>query len=206
MRHGVVLVLFLAAASCFAQTNKTGAAKTSGTCSPAVTGNNNQFKITCDGISPEQGEQLLSIMNRILSQELDPKLVMDKLDEIENEIKKGNTGVWAGYDYNGAKRSESPGRSQVIAGPETSVFQQLGRLYAAKDWNGLLSLSDNQISATPDWPTPYLFSGIANAQLNRTAEAIERLQKFVSGADDRIDYRHAVAYAKQLIAHLQGRP
>lgn len=206
MRHGVVVALFLAAASCFAQTNKTGDAKTSGTCSPAVTGNNNQFKITCDGISPEQGKQLLSIMNRILSQALDPKLVMDKLDEIENEVKKGNSHVWSGYDFNGARRSESPGRASVVAGPEINIFQQLNQLYTSKDWAGLLSLSENQIKATPEWATPYFFSAIANAQLGHRDVAVERLQQFLSGADDRIDYQHAAAYAKQLLAQLQGTP
>ena len=206
MRYAIVTTLLLITAPCFSQTTKTVEAKTSGACSPAVTGNSNHFTINCSGISRTQGQQLLSILNRILSQQLDPKAVMDKLDEIENEVKKGNTGVWSGYDFNGAKRTQSPGRSMVVAGLETTVFQQMYRLKVSKNWSELLQLSEQEIKSTPDWATPYFFSGIANAELDDRDAAVERLQKFLSGADDRIDYQNAATYAKQLLARLQGTP
>jgi len=38
--------------------------------------------MNCPGMSKQQGEQLLMIVNRIASDRLDPKLVMDKLDQI----------------------------------------------------------------------------------------------------------------------------
>ncbi|HEV2304170.1 MAG TPA: hypothetical protein VGR93_01495 [Candidatus Acidoferrales bacterium] len=131
---------------------------------------------------------------------------MDKLDEIENEVKKSNTGVWSGYDFNGARRSESPGRSEVVAGPEINIFQQLGKLNDSGDWNGLLGLAEKQIKQTPDWPTPYLFAGIASARLGQREVAIERLQTFLSGADDRMDYQNATNYAKQLLEQLRAAP
>jgi hypothetical protein len=71
------------------QTVGTGSAETKGQCSPANTGNNNVFNITC-GIGKEKGEQMLKILNRILSSQLDPNEVMGRLDEIlrgVNEIK-----------------------------------------------------------------------------------------------------------------------
>lgn len=206
MKYAIVALLLLVAAPCFAQTTKAGEAKTSGACSPAVTGNNNQFTINCSGISQAQGQQLLSILNRILSQQLDPKAVMDKLDEIEKEVKKGNTGVWSGYDFNGAQRTQSPGRSMVVAGPETTVFQQMYQLNLSKNWSDLLQLSEQEIKSTPGWATPYFFSGIANTELGNRDAAVERLQKFLSGADDRIDYQNAVTYAKQQLSQLQGTP
>ena len=70
-----------------------GSADTSGPCSPAVTGNNNEFKITCQGIGDAQGKELLQILNRISKQQLDPKLVMQKLDEIEKGVSDIKTGM-----------------------------------------------------------------------------------------------------------------
>jgi len=75
-----ILALFLCAVPLDAQMS--GAADTSGKCSPAVTGNNNQFTINCPGMSKEQGQNMLDILNTILAKELDPKKVMTKLDEI----------------------------------------------------------------------------------------------------------------------------
>jgi len=68
-----------------AQTS-TGTAETTGPCSPATTGNNNQLTINCQGIGKEQGDQLLRILNRIAKDQIDPKLVLEKLDEIQKGI------------------------------------------------------------------------------------------------------------------------
>lgn len=63
MRYTLALVLFLAV-PCHCQTI-TGKAQTRGPCSPAVTGSNNQFKITCQGITKEQSEAFARILNQI---------------------------------------------------------------------------------------------------------------------------------------------
>ena len=55
----------------------TGAAETKGMCSPANTGNNNTFNITC-GIGKQQGDALLKILNKILADQLDPDAGPDK--------------------------------------------------------------------------------------------------------------------------------
>jgi len=80
----VVLLFFLCATSLHAQTS--GKADTSGPCSPAVTGNNNEFRITCSGLSKEQGQKILVILNRILANELDLKEVTAKLNEISRTV------------------------------------------------------------------------------------------------------------------------
>ncbi len=74
--------LLIVAIPCRAQTPQAGEAKTKGPCSPAVTGNNNQFRINCQGLTKEQGKKMLDILNTILTNQLDPKEVMGKLDEI----------------------------------------------------------------------------------------------------------------------------
>src|SRR5208283_3209308 len=91
VKFGPVFFL-LFALPCCGQTI-TGDADTTGPCSPAVTGNNNQFKITCDGVDEAQGKELLKILNRISKEQLDPKLVMQKLDEIQKGVSDIKTGL-----------------------------------------------------------------------------------------------------------------
>jgi len=99
-----VLILLICAVPLHAQTS--GAADTSGPCSPATTGNNNQFKITCDGIGEAQGKELLKILNRISKEQLDPKLVMEKLDEIQKGVSDIKTGL--------AKKEEQDAETERI--------------------------------------------------------------------------------------------
>lgn len=84
MRYSLILLLI--ATLGWTQTTTTGKAETSGRCSPAVTGSNNQFRISCTGMDKEQGWKMLALMNNILAKQLDPDAVMAKLDEIEKEV------------------------------------------------------------------------------------------------------------------------
>ena len=56
--------------------------RTTGSCSPAVSGNNNEFRITCVGMGKAKGEQILAMLNTILRSQLDAKQVIAKLDEL----------------------------------------------------------------------------------------------------------------------------
>lgn len=85
----------------------TGTAETKGPCSPAVTGNSNTFKINCAGITKEQGDRMLQILNTILSNQLKPQDVMAKLDEI---LKAVNPNVPTKvYRCDGAWSTAGPG-------------------------------------------------------------------------------------------------
>ncbi len=87
------LVMFLlVAVSCWSQST-TGKASTSGVCSPAVTGSNNQFRITCEGIGKEQGQTILAILNKILAEHIDLSAVMQKLDDMKQNPPDPNRGV-----------------------------------------------------------------------------------------------------------------
>lgn len=86
MRYfSIFFVLLAAPYFCWSQSS-TGAASTKGACSPAVSGNANQFKITCTGVDKEQGEKMLRILNEILAKQLDTNAVMSKLTEISSGI------------------------------------------------------------------------------------------------------------------------
>ena len=73
MKCGLAL-LILIAIPCWTQTIATGKAETKGPCSPAATGNNNQFRIDCKGISKEQAAEFLKILNKISADQLDPQI------------------------------------------------------------------------------------------------------------------------------------
>src|SRR5260370_27146501 len=111
--RGLCIFLMLVALPCGSQDTKTGAAETSGTCSPAVTGNNNQFTINCRGLSKEQGDKMISILNKIVENQLDPEKVMVRLEEMQKSLgelaaKYNETG-----DLRGAGEVFSDGKLRV---------------------------------------------------------------------------------------------
>jgi hypothetical protein len=73
-------LLALIAIPCRGQIAPTGPADTKGPCSPAVTGNNNKFNITCTGVSKDRGDQLVALLNRIAKNQGDANEMMKKLD------------------------------------------------------------------------------------------------------------------------------
>jgi hypothetical protein len=83
----LVLLLVCFASPCNSQ-DSTGNAETKGACSPAISGNNAQVTIKCEGINDEQAAQLSSILNKILKSQLDPEVVKAKLDEILRAVDK----------------------------------------------------------------------------------------------------------------------
>lgn len=59
----------------------TGNATSTGTCNVSNTGHSNNVVLQC-GIGKEQGQKIVSILNKILSHQLDTDKVMEKLDEL----------------------------------------------------------------------------------------------------------------------------
>jgi len=166
-------------------------ASTSAPCSPIAPANTGSITINCPGISKEQGQKMLAILNKILANQLDPNLVMAKLDEIERDIKALKRGIYSSYDFNGVKRDERPGVTAVTAGEEVDAFQKMMALQANRQWAELLKTAEDQVKKTPDWLTPYLFSGIANANLGKKSAAIKRLGFVRDEAAGNPDYEDA---------------
>jgi len=180
-----------------AQGSGVGATTATGTCNVANTGSQNTVTISC-GVGKEQGQKILAILNKILSKQLDPDVVMEKLDEIGSDVKKLRAGVYSGYGFNGAKRDQSPGVTKVVAGEEVGVFQEMEKLDSDKNWKELRALAEQQIKKTPDWLTPYLFSGVAEANLGNKTAAISRLKYVRDQAAGNPDYAGAERVLKML--------
>jgi hypothetical protein len=164
----------------------------------ALAGNVN---VDCSSLTPAQQkliESIPALLHKILADQLDPKAVMDKLNEIGKDVKKLGRGIYSGYDFNGAKREQRPGVMGVTGGEEVTVFQNMLKLQSEHRWDDLLDITENQIKKTPDWLTPYLFSGIANANLGKRSAAIDRLKFVQEEAAGNPDYADAERILRQL--------
>jgi hypothetical protein len=101
VRYSLVLIL-LTSLRCWTQTTTTGEARTGGPCSVANTGSDNKIQISC-GIGKEQGQQMLAILNKILTDHLDTNAVMTKLDEIQS----GVSSIKSELDNNEKQKEEA---------------------------------------------------------------------------------------------------
>lgn len=102
------------------------------------------------------------------------------------------------YEFNGVKHSVKGSTTKAVVGHELSVFAHLRELETKRDWVSLSESSEDQIVKTPDWLTPYLFSGIASANLGHKEEAIERLEYVVKNASGQDEYSDADRILKML--------
>jgi hypothetical protein len=186
MRYGLILSL-LFAVPCLAQTTKTGEARTTGPCSPAVSGSNNTFTFNCE-IDKRQGEKMLDILNKILTNQLDPDAVIAKLDDIQqgvNEVKKhvNPYKVQVTYSLTGLKRETSPGLQAATdeAVPEYRVLQNLMDNH---EWAKLVERCEVEMQKRPEWLTPYAFAGIAYTNLGDKEKALPLLEHASEGMMD----------------------
>jgi len=95
MKLILLILAGLGALPCWGQTPPaatTGSAQTHGVCSPAVSGNKNTFFIKC-GVDSAQGRRMVEILNKVLANQLDPVVVMAKLDEILQASKQSQQVV-----------------------------------------------------------------------------------------------------------------
>jgi hypothetical protein len=201
MKYSVIVLMLIVAVSCFAQTTQTGEAKTTGSCSPAVTGNNNQFSINCQGISKEQGQKMLVILNKILDNQLDPAAVMSKLDEILRAV---NPNIpTKTYFCNGQwKTTGASARAafEISMGGDDSAFQEMIHLNNSRNYQDLLRVSLAQISSKPEWLTPRLFCALAYIGLGDVQRAKELLKEF----DSKTGPAYDVDACRQMTAYLHS--
>jgi hypothetical protein len=173
MRWTLVLLLFFAIPS-WGQTTSTGRADTTGPCSPAVTGNNNQFNITCKGLSKEQGQRMLDILNKILANELDTQAVMAKLDEILGAVNPNQPTRT--YFCNGQWKTTGPSATaafEISMGGDDTAFRKMVSLNNIKQYPDLLKECLNQISSAPEWLT----SRLSDERLETGRRSLSRLHR-----------------------------
>jgi hypothetical protein len=77
-----VIILALIASTCTGVESARVADSTSGSCSPIISENKASVTIQCSGISPQYSGQIVDALNRMLQSQIDPKLFVQKLDEV----------------------------------------------------------------------------------------------------------------------------
>lgn len=115
MRYSLIATLLITM-PCWSQTTTTGRAETTGPCSPAVTGNNNTFTINCQGITKEQGAEILKTLNKIIETErqgltqLKGRLMpaSDPTPPNSCAVAKGEVIVFVGLNGNAVKVRKFP--------------------------------------------------------------------------------------------------
>ncbi len=121
--------------------------------------------------------------------------------DLEVKTEKAGRGIVETFDYNGARRvSPRPGHINLVQGPEVEAYKRMVELQGAKEWPALRALAERQIRSTPEWLTPYLFLGVAHANLGNRSEALRAFQHVVTKAHGDPAYSEA----EQLIKRLQA--
>lgn len=184
--------------------------KTTAACSPIAPYNKGVITIQCTVSSDKTGKQLIEILNRIERNQLDPKVVMEKLDEIEKGVNAIQEQVNPNapkvtYTKGGLKRTTSPGRSEASTGA-MGTFRELVELYDTKEWARLLQQCEDQIKQRPEWFTPYVLGGLAHANLGNRPKAIELLEEARSGMDDNPDYEDLPQMVRDVLRQLKEQP
>lgn len=170
-----LLLLTMVSIACQGQTPATGKAETKGTCSPAVSGNQNTFMIKC-GIGEKQGSQMIEILNKILSNQISSDAVIAKLDEILKTVNQ-NLRVTT-YACNGSWRSSGPGANaefEMASGSGGPAFDEMLNLYRLNEYTNLLVACHASLISTPGWLTPNLMCGLAYLGLGNESKAKEVL-------------------------------
>ena len=163
-------------------------------------------QILDQGDAIREQKQLIESQSQIVSQQDaqithlngDLRSVREQATELAMRAQNSERGVSDFYEFNGAHRQTSGGSTKVTVGREMDVFQKIVKLQSDKDWNELKVLCEDQIAKTPTWLTPYLFSGIANANLGTVAEAKERLEFVVTKAGNDSSYSDASRILAQI--------
>lgn len=121
-----------------------------------------------------------------------------RIKELELSAKMASRGVTSMYDYNGAKRETAGGKITLSTGHEFEIFPRLKALEKARDYYTLIDLCEEQIKKTPDWLTPYLFLGVAYANIGSRDKAITNLRYVAENAPGDPDYAQAETFLQKL--------
>jgi|SRR5580704_2851902 hypothetical protein len=102
------------------------------------------------------------------------------------------------YDFTGIKHIQHGPNSSATTWDEFAIFQILEELEKRGRWVEVRELCEEQIQKTPEWLTPYLCAGVANANLDRFDEAIRWLERMERMAACNPEYSAATRVLNQV--------
>lgn len=126
----------------------------------------------------------------------------EKIEELDKKAKMAGRGITSIYDFDGTKRETTAGSIKASVGPEREVFKKMVQLEKSKEYPKLIKVCGQQIEKTPDWLTPYLYRGIAYANMGSKDEAVTDLSHVVKNAPGDPAY----AQAEELLRKVEQLP
>jgi len=146
--------------------------------------------------------QNTELLGKIGTYQQDLREKEEKIKELDKKAKMSARNVTSMYDFNGAKRQTSGGKTNVVAGEELGIFQQMIEFAKAEDLPNLIKLCEKQIEKTPDWYTPYFYLGMAQADMGLKDEAIKNIRYVVDNTPEDPEY----AKAREILERLEQQP
>jgi hypothetical protein len=146
---------------------------------------------------------MIEILNKVLTNQLDPTAVMAKLDEILHRTNPNITVTT--YDCEGNKRMFNPATNHLTYGQDAPGIhvQPMIDLATAGKFQDLLSYCQAVIADKPEWLTPRLFCSAAYAETGDRVKAKAMLDEFERDKGDAYDHPYCVNLASQLHQKLQ---
>jgi tetratricopeptide (TPR) repeat protein len=144
----------------------------------------------------QQNQELKSEIGRY---QIDLNEKEKTIQELEKQVKKTSRGISSTYDFNGAKRiTTRPGHISLEVGPEVEIFNKINELEKQRNYPELKYICEQQIIKTPEWLTPYLYLGLAFANMDNKEKAIEMFEYVLSNAPNDPAYAQAEEFLKKL--------
>jgi len=206
-----VLVLFLVfiGIAAVAQEPSNIQAETSGTCSPVVQSNRGKVQITCNAaLDKATVAKVVSLLNKILQKTNDSDTTTKKLDDILEFLRTHTQNPYdqtVTYSFDGMTQrvvSQSEGRTSASFGGATAdSFKKMGALESQRDWQGLMSLCQQDTETFPRWATPYLFCSEANIHMGNLTDAKTELEHAEDIVHNSADYARPIESLKKELAN-----
>jgi hypothetical protein len=83
-------------------------------------------------------------------------------------------------------------------GTKSRAFRRIVELRDSGEWSALLELCQTEMKSTPEWLTPFMFAGIANANLGHHERAVELLRHVQENAAGDPEYAEVDSLLQRL--------
>jgi len=143
----------------------------------------------------EQNEALLT---QVRTYQSDLNREKEKTTRLESQARQAKRGITLTYDYWGNRRSTRPGVMIAKMGENAAKFQEILELRDSHNWAQLLDVCEQEMKSTPEWLTPYMFAGIASANLGYREQAIELLRHVDQNAAGDPQYAEAAQLLRRI--------
>lgn len=177
-----------------------------------VTVSKGQMSVSEGQISVSKSQEKLLIENEFLKQKSDSCFTSNQnmiielkkyqimiqqknleIDKLKNDLKFAEEGKTISYDYSGNRR-ESNGHGSINIEentPEKEAFKKLSELYNSHQYQEIINYCSKLIKLNSHWYTPFVFRGVAYANLKNKSKAIEDLTFAVKHTPSDPDYQEA---------------